>query len=82
MASKVSQETNQLMQGLAAGIDELLNQQRRPKRNGFVLLVFPFGAEEGKRCNYVSNAERKDIISLLKEMTARFEGQPEQSGRA
>jgi hypothetical protein len=29
---------------------------------GFVLLVFPFG-EEGRR-NYISNAERADVLTL------------------
>lgn len=82
MSNRISRETTDLMTSLAAGVDEVLNGREKPKRNGFVLLVFPFGAEEGQRCNYVSNAERADIVVLLKEMVARFEGQPEQSGRA
>lgn len=81
MNKKISPETDNLMRSLATGVDEILNGKKNPRRNGFVLLVFPFGAEEGKRCNYVSNAERADIVVLLKEMVARFEGQPEQSGR-
>ena len=54
----------------------------QPRKTGFVLMVFPFDGFDG-RCNYISNgADRKDIVILMKEMIARFEGQPEVSGRA
>jgi hypothetical protein len=37
---------------------------------GFVLMVFPF-SDKG-RCNYISNgADRRDIVTLMKEMIAR-----------
>lgn len=64
-------------------IDELFNGNARgkDKKTGIVLMVFPFGNEG--RCNYISNgADRRDIITLMKEMIARFEGQPRMSGRA
>jgi hypothetical protein len=80
--SEISDETVNLMKSLAAGIDEIMNGKVRPKKNGFVLLVFPFDGPEDQRCNYVSNAERADIVVLLKELVARFEGQTLQSGRA
>ena len=52
------------------------------RKVGFVLLVFPFGSGEG-RCNYISNgASRRDIVTMMKEQIARFEGQPEMEGRA
>jgi hypothetical protein len=43
--------------------------------------MFPFSdigdGGEG-RCNFISNgADRKDIVTLFKEMITRFEGQPE-----
>lgn len=45
-------------------------------------LDLEFGEKEG-RCNFISNgADRKDIVTLFKEMIARFEGQPEMQGRA
>ena len=75
-------DTKQLMQSLAAGIDEILNGNVTPKKNGFVVLVFPFDQVEGSRTNYVSNCDRRDIIAALKEVTARFEGQAYQTGRA
>ena len=40
---------------------------------GFALLFFPFGAKAG-RMNYISNAQRNDMLAALKELTARFEG--------
>jgi hypothetical protein len=39
-------------------------------------------SEQPEFCNYISNARREDVIMLLKEQLARFEGQPEVSGRA
>jgi hypothetical protein len=70
-----------MMNALGRGVDDVLNGDERPKKNGFILLVFPFENNEG-RCNYISNAERKDVVVLLKEQLARFEGQPEMVGRA
>jgi hypothetical protein len=37
---------------------------------------------EGDRVNYVSNGDRADMVVALKEVVARFEGQPRQAGRA
>lgn len=70
----------EVMNGLARGIDGILNGGQ-PTKNGFILMVFPFFDHQG-RCNYISNADRKDIVVLLKEQLARFEGQPEIKGRA
>lgn len=75
-------DTNELMRAMAASLDEVLNGNSRPKKNGFALLVFPFDGPDGHRTNYVSNGQREDIIVALKEIVARFEGQPQQSGRA
>lgn len=75
-------DTKNLMQSMAYALDEVLNENGKPKKNGFVLLVFPFDGPEGQRTNYVSNGQRQDIIVALKEIVSRFEGQPHQSGRA
>lgn len=72
------------MEDMTRALDRFFNgEDRGPDRKvGFVLLVFPFGAGDG-RCNYISNgADRRDVIVLLKEQLARFEGQPEMNGRA
>lgn len=73
------------MNAVARALDEMFNgeTQGADRATGFVLLVFPFGAAEGNRCNFISNgADRRDVVTLMKEMIARFEGQPEMSGRA
>jgi hypothetical protein len=45
--------------------------------------VFPFDETGGSgRCNYVSNANRDDVVMMLKEQIRRFEGQPESTGHA
>ena len=70
------------MNDLAEGLDRFLNGDMRGanRKTGFVLLVFPFGDESG-RCNYISNgAARADIVTMMKEQIARFEGQAEASG--
>jgi len=69
----VARALNQFFNGDAKGDD---------RKTGFVLMVFPFGDHSG-RCNYISNgADRKDVVTLMKEMIARFEGQPEMKGSA
>jgi hypothetical protein len=73
------------MQELAKAVDLYFNgdAQGTDRQTGFVLLVFPFGSTETGRCNFISNgADRRDIVVLMKEMIARFEGQPEMKGHA
>lgn len=80
----VEQEYYDLMVKTMGAIDELFNgdAKREDKKTGIVMLVFPYGDVTG-RCNFMSNgADRRDIVVLFKEMIARFEGQPETSGRA
>jgi hypothetical protein len=72
------------MHAVAAALDELFNGDAKgdKRETGFVVMVFPFGDVTG-RCNYISNgADRRDIVTLMKEMIARFEGQRELGGRA
>lgn len=75
---------HKLMNAIAGGLDEVFNGEAKGADRdwGFVLMVFPFGDHSG-RCNYISNgADRKDVVTLMKEMIARFEGQPEMKGHA
>jgi hypothetical protein len=70
------------MNAVAEALDGTFNGKAGgPDRKvGFVLLVFPFGEKEG-RCNFISNgADRRDIVTLFREMIQRFEGQPEVEG--
>ncbi|HEV8502917.1 MAG TPA: hypothetical protein VGR63_15185 [Casimicrobiaceae bacterium] len=80
----IEAEYHEVMTALARTINEGFNGDAPPgkRKVGFVLMVFPFEGFDG-RCNYVSNgADRRDVVTLMKEMIARFEGQPETSGRA
>jgi len=72
------------MNAVAGALDEAFNGVAKGKERkvGFILMVFPFGADDG-RVNYISNgASRADIVTMLKEQIARFEGQPDQTGNA
>lgn len=89
MADPIQPEHHALMNLLAEFLDEAFNGPRPPvpqvyeRRTGFFLAAFDFNTngEEG-RFNYISNADRLDVKVLLKEMTARFEGQPKVGGTA
>lgn len=81
----ISQQYREQMNAIASVLDETFNGDAKgaARDTGFVLLVFPFGTADGARCNFISNgADRKDVVTLMKEMIARFEGQPEMRGRA
>lgn len=81
----IQEQYRQNMLAIAEALDETFNGEKRGKERetGFVLLVFPFGDDDGSRCNFISNgADRRDVVTLFKEMIARFEGQPEMKGRA
>jgi hypothetical protein len=80
----IEDEFIEMMNKLAWALDGMFNGDAKgaDRKTGFVLMVFPFDDRSG-RCNYISNgAGRKDIIALMKEMIARFEGQPELKGHA
>jgi hypothetical protein len=44
-----------------------------PQEYGFTLLVFPIGKHPGNM-NYISSAERSDMLTAMKELIANFEG--------
>lgn len=66
-----------LMNALAEGVDRILNgnpppaPQRWKKKNGFVLLAFEFNRTKGGRVNYISNAERRDMVEAMREFLKR-----------
>ncbi len=62
------------MQFIAEALDDVLNPRPGPKKIGFVLLTAPFGPAENGRVNYVANGERADMISMMRELLARFDG--------
>jgi hypothetical protein len=62
--NRVAQVLDNTFNGAAGGTD---------RKVGYVLLLFEFGEKEG-RCNVISNgADRKEIVTLFREMIARFE---------
>jgi hypothetical protein len=71
------------MRALAQGLEQVLNGDAKgdDRHTGFCLMVFPLKGFDG-RANYISNAERADIVILLKAQLRRFEGQPELKGTA
>lgn len=75
-----------MMNALAAGLDEILNGERkgRDRKVGFVLLCFNMNGEGEResRCNYISNALRPDIVEMMKEQIHRFETQAGKAGQA
>lgn len=50
-----------------------------PPGYGFALLIFGTGESAG-RMNYISNANRDDMLAALKELIARFEGRYNDQG--
>lgn len=79
----IEAEYKDKMVALAHALNEMFNGDAKgdARKTGFVLMVFPFS--DTGRCNYISNGgDRKDIVTLMKEMIARFEGQPEVKGKA
>jgi len=62
------------MNAMAQALDGMLNGEAkgRARTTGFVLMIFPFDATEG-RCNYISNADRDSVVTLLRDQLARFE---------
>ena len=79
----IEQAYRERMNDIGRILDETFNGDAKGKERkvGFVLLVFPFDSHEG-RANYISNADRRDIVTLFKEQIKRFEGQPEMTGHA
>lgn len=79
----IEQPYRKKMNELASFLDHEFNgnAKKGERTTGFVMLVFKFG--EGGRANYISNAEREDVVTLLKEQLAYFQGAPEDvSGNA
>lgn len=76
MSEPVEVEYIAQMNEMARLLDKFFNGNAvgKNKKTCFVLLIAGFG--DSKRCNYISNGERLDCISMMKEVIARFEGQP------
>ena len=62
------------LQVLAETTDDFLNGKQRPRRIGFAIFVFEFNKTDGGRVNYVSNADRDEMLVAVREWLARAEG--------
>jgi len=78
----IEPEYQRQMEAVARALDGVFNRELKghARKTGFVLMVFPFG--EGGRTNYISNANRAQVLTLLKEQVARFEGRYSEKGNA
>lgn len=68
MIEPIEPQYRDMMNALATGINEVLGGL------GFALLMFEHGNVEGGRVNYISNSNREDMISAMREWLARAEG--------
>lgn len=80
MTDPIAPEQRELMNRLARTLDEVFNgpapapPRAYDRKVGFALITFNFGEFEGGRVNYISNAERDDMIASLRELLGRWEG--------
>lgn len=81
-AQPIEADQHAMMNAIAKSLDDLFNPGDR-RKIAFVVLTARFGDIEEGRVNYISNGNRADIVSMMKETIARFEGRySEQSGAA
>lgn len=68
--------TREVMNALADGIADTLNNPRSPAYSGtqlgFALLVFTADSD-GAQSNYISNADRSQVINAMRETANRLE---------
>lgn len=76
----IQQQYREMMNGLAEGIDDVLNGNTKPKKIGFALFMFEFGHIEANRVNYISNGPREDMLVAVREWLARAEGRVVETG--
>lgn len=62
-------QVEEMLRGLAAGINGVINEQ--VGEMGFALIVFEFGRLDIG--HYISNAERREMITTLRETADRLE---------
>lgn len=76
----IHEEYRTQMNAIAKVLDETFNglaatREAGQRKIAFALLVFPFGEpSDDRRSNYISNANREDMLAAMKEFIARSEG--------
>lgn len=67
-------ETEKFLRTLAGAVEDIIKEANDGERLGFSLLIFPFNPKEGEdRVNYISNAQREDMIGTLRSTLLRWE---------
>jgi hypothetical protein len=76
MREPIDPSRREKLNRLASHLDHYWNGERvgADKTIGFAVFIFEFGKVEGARIDYVSNADRADMIKSVKEWLARVEG--------
>ncbi len=70
----IEPEFRKQMNALAHVIDEIVNGDKKgeDREVGFCLLMFRFGEpDDSSRMNYISNTQRKDMITAMEEFISR-----------
>lgn len=80
MAAPIQAEYRQLLNEIARALDHGFNERGKPTRIGFVLLMAETGKIDGGRVNYISNSDRGDMLTMMKEFIARAEGRYSEEG--
>ena len=73
MTAPIERQHHASMNALADVIDDVLNGNG-PRKVVFALLVAETGGAENARVNYISTADRSDMLSMMREFIARAEG--------
>lgn len=64
-------QTEKIMRVMAKALEDFLDEKLPGPKKGFALIIFEFN--EPGISNYISNAERKDMIQALSETAERLE---------
>ena len=70
------QQVSNMLQNIAKGIEEKL-----PENMGFTLLAYEFGDGDDKKMLYVSNSDRKDVMTAMVEFLEKNLNNPEIYGK-
>lgn len=62
----MANDVRERMQAVAKAVEREL-----PEGWGYFVLAFPFGEGADHRADYVSNAQRKDVLNVMKEFLIR-----------
>lgn len=74
----IGEDQHALMNAVAQALDDLFNGrplagQARERRVAFVVLTAKFDEYADGRVNYISNAHREDMLTMMKELIGRMQ---------